>query len=72
VWGDEYPYLDTTTDTWFTAPTLDEGAAGSFQRRVHGAGPFGFVFGGARFGEDAFNGELLGDAWLWSPIGTNQ
>jgi hypothetical protein len=62
VWGDGYPYLDTTTDTWFTAPAFDEGAAGSFQRWVDGVGPYGFVFGGARFGEGAFNGELLGEA----------
>ena len=72
VWGAGHPYLDTATDRWLTLPALDENADGSFQRWVHGVGPYGFVFGGAQFGDAAPNGELLGDAWLWSPLETNE
>lgn len=72
VWGSGHLYLDPATDTWLTLPALDDSADGSFQRWLRGVGPYGFVFGGARFVDEAPNGELLGDAWLWSPLGTNE
>jgi hypothetical protein len=72
VWGSGHPYLDTSTDAWLTLPALEENADGSMERSIRGVGPYGFVFGGARFGEAAPNGELLGDAWLWRPPRTNE
>ena len=37
------------------------------QRDVAGAGPYGVVFGGSRFGPHSAGGALLGDAYLWRP-----
>jgi len=59
--------LDLTTDTWFRMPDIDEHDGANVQRTFAGAGPYGFAFGGARFEENDFTGELLGDAWLWTP-----
>ena len=59
--------LDLTTDSWLRMPDIDdENDGATVQRTFAGAGPYGFAFGGARFEENDFTGELLGDAWLWT------
>lgn len=68
VWAAGHPYLDANTDTWFMAPPLDDGTDATTQRWVQGVGPHVFVFGGARFSDSSPSGELLNDAWLWSPL----
>lgn len=60
--------LDLTTDSWFQMPDIDdENDGATVSRTFAGAGPYGFAFGGSRFEENDFTGELLGDAWLWTP-----
>lgn len=61
-------FLDATTTTWTTVPAIDQPEDEAIvQRDVAGAGPYGVVFGGRRFGPDSAGGELLGDAYLWRP-----
>lgn len=61
-------FLDTTAATWTTVPALDQpGDDTIVSRTVGGAGPYGVVFGGSRFGPGFADGELLGDAYLWRP-----
>jgi hypothetical protein len=61
--------LDTTTDEWIEIPPLDDDELGS-GRTVVAAGDDLFVFGGVRWPERSpFEGELLADAWIWSPRG---
>lgn len=59
--------LDLTSDTWLEMPSIDDDDGAVVERTFAGVGPYGFAFGGARFDEDDFAGELLGDAWLWTP-----
>jgi hypothetical protein len=68
VWAAGHPYLDANTNTWLRAPSLDGSTDATTQRWVHGVGPHAFVFGGARFSDSSASGELLNDAWLWSPL----
>lgn len=63
--------LDLTTDTWFRMPDIDDNDGATVQRTFAGAGPYGFAFGGARFDDNDFTGELLDDAWLWTPPHTD-
>jgi hypothetical protein len=59
--------LDLTTDTWFRMPKIDEGRDdATAQRTIAGAGPYGFAFGGVRFGPEDPGGMLLRDSWLWT------
>lgn len=69
LFGLGHPMLDLRTDTWFELPHIDEEPEDGtvVQRTIAGAGPYGFAFGGARFGPDDPGGVLLGGAWLWSP-----
>lgn len=61
-------FLDATTTTWTTVPAIDRPEDEAIvQRDVAGAGPYGVVFGGSRFGPDSPRGELMGDAYLWRP-----
>jgi hypothetical protein len=63
-----HPVLDLTTDSWFRMPVIDDTYDGAtVDRTFAGAGPYGFAFGGSRFEEDDSAGDLLGDAWLWTP-----
>lgn len=60
--------LDLTTDEWLRMPRIDDERDGTtVERTLSGAGPYGFAFGGARFTSGHHAGELLGDAWLWTP-----
>ena len=63
-----HPMLDLRTNTWFEMPRIDQQTTSgtTVQRTLAGAGPYGFAFGGSRFGPADPGGTLLGDAWLWS------
>lgn len=61
-------FLDATTGTWTTVPAIDKPEDDAIiQRDVAGAGPYGVVYGGSRFGPNSNGGELLSDAYLWRP-----
>ena len=61
--------LDTATDRWIWIPELDD--RGYVQSRTMvSAGRDLFLFGGARFADiESNDGELLNEAWSWSPSG---
>jgi len=60
--------LDTATDRWIRIPRIIEPPGYVQSRTVVSAGRDLFVFGGARFGDaEGFKGELLNEAWIWSP-----
>jgi hypothetical protein len=59
--------LDTRTDRWIRIPKLDEPDGSVQSRTVVAAGRDLFVFGGGRFPPDRYGGELINDAWIWSP-----
>jgi hypothetical protein len=64
--GDRGWVLDATTSTWIELPALDDGRLVT-GRTVVAAGVDLFVFGGARWKTADHDGELLDDAWTWSP-----
>jgi DNA-binding CsgD family transcriptional regulator len=56
-------FLDLTTDEWARLPELP--SFGEYERRnVMTAGTNAISFGGERWG-GSFDGEILGDAWIW-------
>ena len=69
--GDQGWILDISTGTWIEIPPLEAEQQGLVTARsVIGAGDDLFVFGGARWSDQsALEGELLADAWIWSPRG---
>lgn len=60
--------LNTATDRWLRLPEINEPNGYEQGRTVVAAGRDLFVFGGARFADtEAFRGDLLNEAWTWSP-----
>jgi hypothetical protein len=64
--------LDVEAARWVEVPSLQgerrpDGSTTTDRRAVTAAGRDLFVFGGTRWSDDGMDGEVLGDAWLWTP-----
>ncbi len=59
--------LDAVAQEWTAIPPLDHDEPLITGRSVTAAGRDMLVFGGIRWGEETMQGELMTDAWIWSP-----
>jgi hypothetical protein len=59
--------LDAIAHEWVEIPPLDEAEPPITGRSVAAAGTDMLVFGGVRWGDGGMRGDLLKDAWIWSP-----
>jgi hypothetical protein len=60
--------LDATAQEWIEIPRLDEDALIT-GRSIASAGQEMLVFGGVHWDDQGRRGELLNEAWIWSPRG---
>jgi hypothetical protein len=71
--GDYFGYsgwiLDAAAGEWIEIPALDDEDALITGRTVAALGRQLLVFGGVRWGGQGLRGELLNEAWIWSPRG---
>jgi len=61
--------LDAAQWEWIEIPSLDDDDSVVSGRTITNAGEEMVVFGGARYGSNGLRGELLSEAWGWSPRG---
>ena len=57
--------LDAEAETWLRVPPLDGEETYVTGRHAAAAGRELIAFGGARWADEGFQGELLDDAWSW-------
>jgi hypothetical protein len=65
--GDRGWILDAVAQEWLAIPPLDDEEPLTTGRSVTAAGRDMLVFGGVRWDRRGARGELLNDAWIWSP-----